>query len=388
MEQLHVPCAVYRGGTSRGLFFHQKDLPDDEELKAHIFLTGIGAPDETQVNGLGGGSSHTSKIVIISPSDQPGAHVNYTFVQAGTKGYVLDDKGTCGNLMAAVGAFAIDEHLVNPAEDLDRVTVHVYNTNINKHLQIKVPVQDGAAKVKGDFAMPGVTNPGAKITVDIMQPGGGKTGTTLPLGSCHTIQAGGYSDTASLVDIVNPFVYISADKLGLSGTEGIQELSANTVLIDQLNHIRDQACIDARLALTLEQARKECPAIPKIAIVGKPQDYVTTSGRIISKSEVDVVARMLSMGKFHKTFAVSGLLNLAAAVLLQGTIPNLVAGKELQDHINPGKVIKIRIGHADGIAEIRVVLTPDLMDVESVGLERTARRIMTGQLYVPSLTHT
>lgn len=386
IEQLRIPCAVYRGGTSRGLFFHLKDLPESEELRAHIFWSGIGAPEETQVNGLGGGSSHTSKIVIISPSEQPGVHVNYTFIQAGTKGYVLDAKGTCGNLMAAVGAFAIDENLVHP-KDSDPVTVHVYNTNINKHLKITVPVQNGEAKVKGDFIMPGITNPGAKITVDILQPGGGKTGKTLPLGSSHIIRTGQYSGEASLVDIVNPFVYISAEELGLSGTESIQELSANVELLEQLNEIRDQACVDAGLAQTLEQAKQGCPAVPKVALVAKPKDYITTSGRMVSKSEVDVVARMLSMGKFHKTFAVSGLLNLAAAVLLQGTIPNLVAGKELQDQIKPGKVMKIRIGHADGIAEIRVTLTTDLMNVESVGLERTARKIMTGNLYVPTLTN-
>lgn len=177
MDQFTVPCTVYRGGTSRGIFFHKKDLPVDLENQIHIFLYGIGAGDLTQVNGLGGGNSHTSKVAIISPCERAGIDINYEFVQVGIEQEIVDFKGTCGNLMAAVGAFAVDEGLVERREPI--TNVKVYNTNINKVLSINVPVIDDQAQVQGNYQMAGLSKKGAKITIDILEPGGGIVGQTL-----------------------------------------------------------------------------------------------------------------------------------------------------------------------------------------------------------------
>ena len=371
MTQFSIPCSVYRGGTSRGLFFHEKDLPQDETARNNIFLQGIDAYNLSQINGLGSGTSHSSKVVAIGTT---GVQINYTFYQIGIGTPTVDDKGTCGNLMAAVGAFAVNEGLVDVDPAAKEIKVLVYNTNVNMHLQINVPVENGEAKVVGDYLMPGIVTPGAKFEVDILNPGGGKTGKTLPLGLSSTIK----NYHVSFVDVVNPFVFVAADMLGLSGKEQIGEVSGNEQLMKEVNGIRDEAAVSVGLAETIEEAKTKSPAIPKISIVAKAQDYITTSGKQIKKDEIDIVAKMLSMGKVHRTFAGSGLYNLAAATLLPGTIPNQVAGLK---NIEKNQII--RIGHPDGIAEVRVSLTEDQKDVLSVGLDRTARQIMKGEIFIP-----
>lgn len=371
MTQFSIPCSVYRGGTSRGLFFHEKDLPQDETARNNIFLQGIDAYNLSQINGLGSGTSHSSKVVVIGTT---GEQINYTFYQIGIGTPTVDDKGTCGNLMAAVGAFVVNEGLIDVDPTAKEIKVPVYNTNVNMHLHINIPVENGEAKVVGDYLMPGIVTSGAKFEVDILRPGGGKTGKTLPLGLSSAIK----NYQVSFVDVVNPFVFVAADMLGLSGTEPIGEVSGNEQLMKEVNGIRDEAAVSVGFAETIEGAKTNSPAIPKISIVAKAQDYITTSGKQIKKEEIDIVAKMLSMGKVHRTFAGSGLYNLAATTLLPGTIPNQVAGLK---NIEKNQII--RIGHPDGIAEVRVSLTEDQKDVLSVGLDRTARQIMKGEVFIP-----
>lgn len=377
MSQYSVPCVVYRGGTSRGLFFHQKDLPHDSQEQKKIFFAGIDAYNPSQVNGLGSGTSHTSKVVVIAPPSVEGADVDYTFYQIGIGEEVADAKGTCGNLMAAVGAFAVDEGMVevDPADEY--VLVSAYNTNIGKMLRLHVPVKEGRARVSGDYLMPGVVKTGAKYTVDILNPGGGKTGATMPLGAQTAIRVNEQEIPLSFIDIVNPFVYVSSQSLGIRGSEQNSELAGNTELLEKLEAIRCEMAVQVGMEKTIADA-KQAPAVPKVAIVSAPQDYVTPSGKLIRADEVDIVAKMVSMGRFHRTFAGSGLYNLAAAVLLPGTIPNQLTAKKERD----GEQI-VRIGHPEGVAQVRVSLTEDERDVAFVGLERTARRIMKGDLFIP-----
>jgi 2-methylaconitate isomerase len=377
ISQRSVPCVVYRGGTSRGIFFHKKDLPEDILERNKVFFEGIDSSNPSQINGLGSGTSHTSKVVVISPPSVAGADVDYTFYQIGIGEKIADDKGTCGNLMAAVGAFAVDEGLVRTRSADQFVEVTAFNTNIGKMIKLQVPIVGGKAKVSGDYLMPGIVTTGAKYTVDILAPGGGKTGSTLPLGPQCSVEARGDAAQLSFVDVVNPFVYVSAASVGLAGTEPNSVLSENKHLLSRLESIRCEMAVRSGMETTLEAA-KQAPAVPKIAIAAEPQDYVTSSGQTIRREEVDIVAKMVSMGRFHRTFAGSGLYNLAAAVLLPGTIPNQLAA------IQAGSRERIvRIGHPEGIAEVRVALAEAGNDVAFVGLERTARRIMKGDLYIP-----
>lgn len=378
MSQFAVPCVVYRGGTSRGLFFHEKDLPQDIETRNNVFLCGVDAYNVSQIDGLGSGTSHTSKVVVIAPSSLEGVDIDYTFIQVGIGKEVLDNRGTCGNLMAAVGPFAVDEGLVQVDPSAELVTVSVFNTNIGKRIQIQVPVINGKAKVSGNYRMSGIAKPGAQIMVDLLSPGGGKTGKTLPLGSQYAVTANGSMYDVSFVDVVNPFVFVACESLGISGTEPNSEISMNSNLMETLDSIRNQMTVAVGMAQTVAEAKAASPAVPKIAIVAEPQDYVTTSGKFIKKEEVDIVAKMVSMGLLHRTFAGSGLYNIAAATLLPGTIPNQLSS------IKQGtREQLIRIGHPDGIVHVRVSLTEDGQDIAAVGLDRTARRIIKGDLFIP-----
>jgi len=376
LSQFSITCSVYRGGTSRGLFFHKRDLPDDIELRNRIFMAGIDSYNPSQINGLGSGISHTSKVCVISPSSIKGVDVEYTFYQIGIGEEVVDDTGTCGNLMAAVGPFAVEEGLVPVKVTDDLVNISVFNTNIGKMLKMQVPLVDGKAKVSGDYFMPGVTPPGAKIIVNILTPGGGKTGKTLPLGVNGTVETKLGTYKVSFVDVVNPFVFIDAGDLGVTvGTEN-SKLSSNPLLLEKIELIRRQAAVQAGMTNTADEV---AGSVPKFALIMAPQTYMTSAGRVIKKEEIDIVAKMVSMGKFHRTFAGSGLYCMAAATLLPGTIPNQFARR--RDGFQ-GQVI--RIGHPEGIAEVRASLTESGNDVASVGLDRTARRIIRGELYIPS----
>lgn len=371
MAQFSIPCSVYRGGTSRGLFFHEKDLPQDEAKRNKIFLNGIDAFNISQINGLGSGTSHSSKVVVIGKNE---LEINYTFYQIGIGSPVVDDKGTCGNLMAAVGAFAVNEGLVAVAPSLKNIEIPVFNTNVNMKIMINVPLENGKAKVTGDYLMPGIVKPGAKFNIDILKPGGAKTGETIPLGVTSRLK----NHEISFIDAVNPFVFVAADTFGLSGTEPASDISGNVNLMKELNSIRDEAAVAVGFAETIEEAKTTSGAVPKIAIVAKAQNYITTSGKEIKQEEIDILAKMISMGSVHRTFAGSGLYNLAAATVLPGTIPNQVSGIQYS-----GENQLIRIGHPDGIAEVRVSLNSKETDINSVGLERTAREIMKGQIYIP-----
>lgn len=378
MTQMKIPCSVYRGGTSRGLFFHESDLPKDEELKKKIFLHAIDAYNPSQINGLGSGTSHTSKVVVIGRSTKPNIDLEYTFYQIGIGTPVVDSEGTCGNLMAAVGAFAVNEGLVDCDLEASHLRISVFNTNIHREVKIDVPVQAGQAKVIGNYFMPGIVTPGSKYNVNIMDPGGAKTGKTAPLGNQSTVDVEEKTYDISLIDIVNPFVYVEASTLGLTGTEQAQEIATNEKVMRLLNRIRDEAAVQVGFASTTDEAKQYSSAVPKIAVVAKPQDYTTTSGEKVTIEQIDVMAKMVSMGKLHRTFAGSGLYNLAASTLLFGTIPN-----QLTEVVPNEDGQVIRIGHPDGIAEVRVALTEDQTDVGSVGLERTARLIIKGDVFIP-----
>lgn len=378
MAQFSIPCSVYRGGTSRGLFFHKKDLPTDIKQRNKIFLEGIDSYNPSQVNGLGGTTSSTSKVGIIAPASVEGADVDWTFVQLGVAEAVVDEKGTCGNLMAAAGAFAVDEGLVAVDPAADMADVYVYNTNIKKLLHMEIPVVNGKAKVSGDYQMPGVVKPGAMFRVSIMSPGGEMTGKQLLLGPKSEVKTEKATYAVTFSDLINPFIFLAGEDVGLTGAESHKEVAANQAILDELNLIRDRVAVQAGMAADEQDARQNKPNVPKIAVVAPAQDYVTTGGEQIKKEEVDILVKAVSMWKLHRTCPASGLYNLAAAALLPGTVPNKIAG------FAPGeKERMVRIGHPEGIVEVLVTVAEDGQSVSRVGMERTARRIMKGEIFTP-----
>ena len=380
MAQFSIPCCVYRGGTSRGLFFHKNDLPGDSQARNKIFLEGIDSYNPSQVNGLGGTTSSTSKVCVIAPSSHKGADVEWTFYQLGVAEAVVDEKGTCGNLMAAVGAFTVDERLVAVDPAADMVDVFVYNTNIKKILHMEIPVINGKAKVSGEYLMPGVVKPGAMLRVAIMNPGGEITGKQLLLGPKSEVKTDKDTYEVTFSDLINPFIFLSGKDVGLTGGESQKEVASNQAILDELNLIRDKVAVIAGMAKNEVDARQNKPNVPKIAVVAPAQDYVTTGGELIKKEEVDILVKAVSMWKLHRTCPASGLYNLAATVLLPGTVPNKIVGFP-----SGVKESMVRIGHPEGVVEVLVTVADDGLSVSRVGMERTARRIMKDEIFIPHM---
>jgi 2-methylaconitate cis-trans-isomerase PrpF len=354
-----------RGGTSRCLVFHAKDLPEPGPARDRILLAALGSPDPygRQLDGIGGGISSLSKACIIGPPTHPGAQVDYTFAQIEVKQPVVDYKGNCGNCSSAVGPFAIDEGLVAVTGGITDVRVH--NTNTKKVIVAHVPVANGEAAVDGDFELPGVAGRGARIALDFLDPGGAGTGRLLPTGQAREIIDG---LEASLVDATNAVVFVRAKDLGVSGTESPMAIDADAALSTRLEKIRVEA--GARMGIT------GSAAAPKIALVAAPTTFTALDGIGYDPDAVDVVGRAMSMGNCHRAFPLTVAMCLGVAAHLAGTVVHEVWS---------GRAGDIRLGHPSGVLPIDAsVTTRDGAPwAEKVTVYRTARRLMEGFVRVP-----
>lgn len=373
--QQSIRCAVYRGGTSRGLFFKEEDLPKDRALWNDIFLEGIDAYNVSQINGLGGGTSHTSKVMVIHPSSREDADLDYTFYQIGIGEPIVDSVGTCGNLMAGVGAFAVNEGYVDIEEGAEAVTVRTFNRNIDRYVEMTVPVIRKQARVFGEDEMSGVVQKGAMMDLFIVSPGGGKTGSTFPKGTETDLRVGDRTYRVTFSDIVNPFIYVDARDFGFETFRTNEELAQDEALLETLKQIRIKGSV--YFGVTKDETdAKNNPAVPKVALIYPKQRYVTTSGDVVEAEEYDILARMTSMDRIHRTFAGSGLYNIASCAGIDGTIPAKYASASLSN--------VVRVAHPDGIVNVHVEWNEEKTDVTRVGLPRTAKRIMEGQLFIES----
>lgn len=369
--QRKVKAVFMRGGTSRALFFHARDLPQDAAERDRILLAALGSPDPygRQLDGLGGGISSLSKAVIVGPSSHPDADLDYTFAQVSVKDPLVDWKGNCGNCTGAVGPFAIDERLVKAVEPI--TTVRLHNTNTKKLVVARVPVTGGEAAVEGDFELPGVPGRGARIALDFLDPGGAATGRLLPTGRAREALEVPKLGTieASLVDATNPMVFVRAKDLGLRGTESPEAVDGDPALLDRLELIR--AAGAARMGIP------GSPAIPKVALVAPPAPSRTLDGRELAAHEVDLVARVISMGRCHRAFALTAAMCLAVAARVPETIvAEVVRGAEGD----------VRLGHPSGVLPIAALVERDpggAPIARQVTVYRTARRLMEGFVRVP-----
>jgi 2-methylaconitate cis-trans-isomerase PrpF len=378
--QLKIPASFWRGGTSRAVFFKEEDLAAyDPPTRDLIILAALGSPDPygRQVDGLGGGISSLSKVGIIGRGTDTATDVRFTFGQVDVERPFVDYLGTCGNMSAAVGPFAIDEGWVRAIEPV--TPVRVLSTNTGKQYLASVPVRDGQAETEGDYSIDGVPGPGARIALEFLDPGGSTGGRLLPTGHATDtlVLEGGRRVTVSLVDAAAPMVFVLAEELGARATESPQDLDANQALQEWLEEIRAQAAVHLGMAESVVQARETVKAVPKIAMVAPSDAYRTTRATPVGADQVDLVSRMISMGKTHRTFAGTSSMCLAVAAAVPGTVVHAVARRALPD--------RVRIGHPAGIMEVgaRVCPAGDDWRVESVTTQRTARRIMDGFIYVP-----
>jgi 2-methylaconitate cis-trans-isomerase PrpF len=365
MTQRRVRAIYMRGGTSRALFFHEEDLPAGRAARDRILLSALGSPDPygRQLDGLGGGISSLSKACVIGPPTHPDAQVDYTFAQVDVRTPVVDYNGNCGNCSSAVGPFAIDEKLVEGTSSLTVVRIH--NTNTRKLIVAHVPVKDGEAAVEGDFELPGVPGRGARIALDFLDPGGAVSGRLLPTGRARD-SVGGIE--ASLVDATNPVVFVRARDLGLSGAETPQAIDADRALGARLEAIR----VEAAGLMGIPGSA----AVPKIALVAPAGAFTALDGRAYGPDDIDLRARVMSMGNCHRAFALTAAMCLAVAARIPGTLVHECARAGSGD---------LRLGHPSGATPIAasVVTRDGAAWAERVTVYRTARRLMEGFVRVP-----
>lgn len=372
MYMQKYPCVYMRGGTSKAVFFHEKDLPEDKSLWDGIFLKVMGTPDVKQIDGMGGTVSSTSKIAVISPSTREDVDVNYTFRQVDIIIPRVDGSANCGNISSAVGPFAIDEGLVEAVEPV--TVVRVLNTNTNKIIEEHVRVKDGKAMVHGDEVIRGVPGTGSRIDMYFEDPAGSRTGKLFPTGNKQDLfQIPGYGEIrVTVLDCSNPMVFIQAKDLGIQGTE-LVELNQNKEVMEHIERIRCMAAWKCGFVENWEDARTRSTSAPKVSIISAPQDYVDMDKNQVKAESMDICCRAISVGALHKAYPMTVAVGTGAAARIPGTIVNETVSPAPDQDI-------IRIGHSSGVTEVDVK-----MDGERVlkgGVTRTARRIMDGWVYV------
>jgi len=373
-----IPCVIQRGGTSKGVYLHEKDLPKDPELRNKVILAIFGSPDIRQIDGLGGADPLTSKCAIIGPPERSDADINYTMAQVDITKPILDFKGNCGNISSGVGPFAVDEGLVSVKEP--ETVVRIYNTNTKKILKAFVQTDQGKSKYTGDYAIDGVPGTSSKILLDYSATEGAATGKLLPTGhptDVISIPSVGKIEI-SIVDAGNPMCFIKPEVLNLSGIEGPLDQKVDHAL-DTIELIRGAAAKIIGFVDDPAKARTESPAGPMLAIVSKPRDYISfADGTRVKAEEIDFVSRSFFMQKMHKTYAGTGTVCTGAAALIEGTLVHRVCSSRAM------QTKEVRIGHPSGVIsiEVEVEKAADGFHLRKAAFGRTSRRIMEGFVYV------
>lgn len=369
-----------RGGTSKGCMFHKEDLPEDMAEWDKIFLQCMGDPDPKQIDGLGGTVSSNNKIVIVWKSEEEEVDVEYLVGQVIVGKSQVDYKSNCGNMTAAVSPYAVEEGMVDIAEPI--TTVRMLNRNTNKYINVTVPI-DPETKTfaqEGECAIAGVDGTAAELKVRFMNPAGAKTGKLLPTGNVlDVLDIPGYGRIeASILDVSNPMVLVRAEDIGMSGTELPEEINQNREVCDLLEKIRGTGACMMGFAKDLQDATDNSPAVPKVGFFTVPKDYKDIAGEQAHREDMDVCARVISVFKCHKACPLTSASSIAVAAFLEGSIIYKTVGAP-----KPGEE-NVRIGHPSGVMTMspEIVTDGDTIELPSVAVQRTARRIMDGTVYV------
>jgi 2-methylaconitate cis-trans-isomerase PrpF len=363
-----------RGGTSKGLFFHAQDIPPAGPARDRVLLAAMGSPDPhgRQLDGLGGGISSLSKVMIIAPSSRAKAVLDYTFGQVAVDQSVIDWRSNCGNLTSAVGPFAVDEGLINIGDGETELCLH--NTNSGALVQARFEIVAGHARIDGDFELQGVAGRGPPITLDFVAPGGAITGKLLPTGNARDqLNVPGLGAVeVSLVDATTACVFVRANDIGLRGTEMPDALASEAALLKRLEAVRRAAAEAMGLAV-------DGLSVPKLGFVAPAMAASTLSGQALAADEMQFTARMMSMGQPHRALPLTGAMCLAIAVGIDGSVVQEMA---------PGSGQEVAIAHPSGVLSLGAELRHEAdggWTAERVTVTRTARRLMEGRVLVPSV---
>ena len=370
-----IPTVFMRGGTSKGLFFKGADLPNDFAERNQLFLSALGSPDpfSRQLNGMGGGTSSLSKIIIVNRSARDDADVEYTHAQVSVDKPIVDYGANCGNLSSAVGPFAVDEKMV-VAED-GTVLVRLYNTNSRKIIHARFSVRQGRVVTHGDYEIPGVSGTGAKICMDYLDPGGSANRGLLPSGRIiDEVQLeASQRIRVSLVDASIPVVFVRAADLGLRGTELPETIEQDARLMSVLDQIRRTGGVLMGLGTSPEIIGL---AVPKVALVACNESYRALDNSTIQSSEFDIAARVISVERVHLAVPMTVAMCLAVAMQIEGTIPNTLGAAQTKP---------TRIGHPSGVfpVDASVEKSNGEWKATKATIFQTARRLMEGMVWVP-----
>ncbi|KGJ11064.1 methylitaconate delta2-delta3-isomerase (plasmid) [Paracoccus versutus] len=373
-QQVSVRALFMRGGSSRGAFFLQEDLPADRQERDALLLACYGSPDRRQIDGIGGADPLTSKAAVVGRSARPDADLDYTFLQVGIDRPMVSAGGNCGNMLAAVGPFAVLRGMIAPREP--EMSVRIHTTNTGQVVTARFRVEKGRPCIEGEARIPGVPGTGSAIALDFGDCAGAVSGRLLPTGSVRDmVRLGEREVPVSFVDAATPFVFVPARALGATGAESPAEISANPALMAELEAIRGWAATVLGLVDRPEEATLRSPNIPRVIMVGPPQDYAAQDGPVSAES-IDVCVRQLAMQKPHNTLAVTGAVCSAVASRLPGSI--------VQELCRAGDD-RTRLGHPAGVLTVsaQVARTANGWRIESAAVERTARLLMAGDLFAP-----
>ena len=387
--QIKIPATYMRGGTSKGVFFSLKDLPEAAQIPGPVrdalLLRVIGSPDpyDKQIDGMGGATSSTSKTVILSKSLKADHDVDYLFGQVSIDKPFVDWSGNCGNLSAAVGSFAISNGLV----DASRIphngvaVVRVWQANIGKTIIAHVPITNGEVQETGDFELDGVTFPAAEVQVEFMGPaaeeeGGG--GSMFPTGNLiDELEVPGVGTfKATMINAGIPTIFVNAEDIGYTGTELQGAINSDPKALQMFETIRAYGALRMGLITNLDEAAKR-QHTPKVAFVAKPADYVASSGKAIGAGDVDLLVRALSMGKLHHAMMGTAAVAIGTAAAISGTLVNLAAGGVERN--------AVRFGHPSGTLRVGAEASLENGEwiVKKAIMSRSARVLMEGYVRIP-----
>lgn len=383
--QIKIPATYMRGGTSKGVFFNLEDLPErcqqPGEARDKLLMRVIGSPDpyEKQIDGMGGATSSTSKTVILARSKSDDHDVDYLFGQVGIDKAFVDWSGNCGNLSAAVGPFAISNGMVDKSRVPDNgiATVRIWQANIAKTIVARVPMTNGEVQETGDFELDGVTFPAAEVAVEFMDPADGE-GAMFPTGNVvdelEVLGVGAFK--ATMINAGIPTIFVNAEDIGYEGTELQPAINGDPEALARFEAIRAYGAVKMGLINTPEEAADRGHT-PKVAFVSAPKDYLSSSGKDIKASDVDVLVRALSMGKLHHAMMGTAAVAIATAAAVPGTLVNLAAGG--------GDRTSVTFGHPSGTLQVgaEAKQVNGQWTAEKAVMSRSARVLMEGAVRVP-----
>ncbi|MGF6329666.1 putative AcnD-accessory protein PrpF [Pseudomonas sp. BS3782 TE3695] len=387
--QIKIPATYMRGGTSKGVFFSLKDLPEAAQIpgpaRDALLLRVIGSPDpyDKQIDGMGGATSSTSKTVILSKSRKADHDVDYLFGQVSIDKPFVDWSGNCGNLSAAVGSFAVSNGLV----DASRIphngvaVVRVWQANIGKTIIAHVPITNGEVQETGDFELDGVTFPAAEVQLEFIDPAAeeeGDGGSMFPTGNLvDDLEVPGVGTLkATLINAGIPTIFINAEDIGYTGTELQGAINGDLKALAMFETIRAYGALRMGLIGHLDEAAKR-QHTPKVAFVAKPTDYIASSGKKIAATDIDLLVRALSMGKLHHAMMGTAAVAIGTAAAISGTLVNLAAGGIERN--------AVRFGHPSGTLRVGAQASQvnGEWTVNKAIMSRSARVLMEGYVRVP-----